>query len=142
LAPKGKKQHKSTYLGPVGTGVVVQVTDHALGRLIERLTPGGEIAVDEFEQLDTAAQEVVFQRALAAGLPYQEFLSAVKTPNAGRPDELSLAHGGWNSRYCRWVRVPAGHRRATCPIVFEILDDSSQTHPGRILLVTVLPIHR
>lgn len=60
------------YLGPTGKDdVEIEFSTHALGRMIERLQPGGGMSGEEFEMLPPDEQERVFRESLSAGLPYQ-----------------------------------------------------------------------
>jgi hypothetical protein len=138
---------RSKYLGPTGPDVEVEFSTHGLGRLIERLQPGGGMLADEFELLPRREQERVFQESLRAGLPFDAFCRGVRNPNTNDGDRLSHAQAGPNSRYIRRfrmdatgpVRARAAVRTILCEVVFVIERQKSDQDPGSIVIVSVLP---
>jgi len=148
MAKKGRGG-QPRFLGPTGPEVGVEFSTHAMGRMIERLRvlfpriPA--ITANVFERLPRHQQEQVFRDAVDAGMPYEEICASIRQPNAGEPDTIStLSFGadGGEGRYLRTVSPPIfGHRRR-CRVVFHVEVPQTDRHPGSILIVTFLPIHR
>lgn len=138
-----KKKRHSTFLGPVGKDVQVEFVAHALGRLIERFTPGGpqrpDFSARAFEGYDFATRNRILKQAIDAGLAYDTYCDGLRNPNAGRPDEVSSANYGTSgeTRYCRWFRPLIDGQRVTCMAAFIVGQPATPSFPGSILVVTV-----
>jgi hypothetical protein len=98
------------FLAPVGPRVVVTLCDGA-GPKIRR-------------------------RCESAGIALDDFLAAVRIPNAGRPDreELDEAHLG---RIRRWVRLrTADGRRTLYRVALVVLEHADAEQPGKVEVIT------